>query len=195
VQPEIVSVADLARDAWSGYRDAAARKDARFAVDVPPDAEYVYADPAALRQILSNLFSNALRYISDGGQIAVATRAAAGPVPGAEPAAGDGGPRPWVEVEVSDTGAGIASSHLPRIFERFYRVDAARSREEGGTGLGLAIVKHMVEAHGGTVGAESQLGRGTAIRFTLPAPEEPDAAPAENVAGEAGHNRPKVAGR
>jgi two-component system phosphate regulon sensor histidine kinase PhoR len=83
----------------------------------------------------------------------------------------------WIRVEVRDTGAGIASAHLPRIFERFYRADAARSREEGGTGLGLAIVKHMVEGHGGTVQAESLLGAGTTIRFTLPAPDEADVAP------------------
>ena len=69
---------------------------------------------------------------------------------------------------VRDTGAGIASTHLPRIFERFYRADTARSREERGTGLGLAIAKHMVEGHGGTVQAESLLGAGTTIRFTLP---------------------------
>jgi signal transduction histidine kinase len=67
-----------------------------------------------------------------------------------------------------DTGAGIAGEHLPRIFERFYRVDAARSRERGGTGLGLAIVRHLVEAHGGRVWAESELGRGTAIHCWFP---------------------------
>jgi two-component system phosphate regulon sensor histidine kinase PhoR len=69
---------------------------------------------------------------------------------------------------VRDTGTGIPAVHLPRIFERFYRVDPARSRAEGGTGLGLAIVRHMVEAHGGSVEAESSLGQGTTIRFTLP---------------------------
>ena len=73
-------------------------------------------------------------------------------------------------IEVSDTGPGIPGEHLPRIFERFYRVDAARSRELGGTGLGLAIVKHLVEAHGGSVEAESRLGVGTTIRVTFPAP-------------------------
>jgi len=75
-----------------------------------------------------------------------------------------------VTVEIGDTGVGIGSEHLPRIFERFYRVDAARSRELGGTGLGLAIVKHLVEAHGGRVAAESALGVGTTIRVLFPAP-------------------------
>jgi two-component system phosphate regulon sensor histidine kinase PhoR len=186
VQPEIVSVADLADDAWGGCREQAERKQVRFAVSVPHDAEFVYADPSALRQILSNLFGNSLRYVSGGGTIEVAARPVAGPV------LGSGGPRSasgdaaaaggWICVEVRDTGAGIASSHLPRIFERFYRADAARSREDGGTGLGLAIVKHMVEGHGGTVQAESLLGAGTTIRFTLPAPDEPDAAHDEAAA-------------
>ena len=76
----------------------------------------------------------------------------------------------WATIEVEDTGSGIPAVHLPRIFERFYRVDNARARAEGGTGLGLAIVRHLVESHGGTVEAESELGRGTAVRFTLPAP-------------------------
>jgi two-component system phosphate regulon sensor histidine kinase PhoR len=173
VQPEIVSVADLARDAWAGFRDAAGRKDARFEVDVPPDAEFACADPSALRQVLSNLFGNSLRYIPQGGAIEVRARLAASPVlEGGRGGAGDAAAaRPWVCIEVADTGAGIASAHLPRIFERFYRADPGRSREEGGTGLGLAIVKHMVEGHGGTIQAESQLGRGTTIRFTLPTPE------------------------
>jgi len=70
---------------------------------------------------------------------------------------------------VRDTGIGIPVEHLPRIFERFYRVDAARSREGGGTGLGLAIVKHLVEAHGGRVSAESVTGRGTTVRVLFPA--------------------------
>ncbi len=73
-----------------------------------------------------------------------------------------------VEVSVEDTGVGIPPSDLPRITERFYRVDKARSRELGGTGLGLAIVKHLVLAHGGELGIESELGRGTKVRFTIP---------------------------
>jgi signal transduction histidine kinase len=73
-----------------------------------------------------------------------------------------------VRLRVSDSGCGIAAEHLPRIFERFYRVDPARSREQGGTGLGLSIVKHLVEAHGGAVRAESVVDRGTTISFWLP---------------------------
>jgi signal transduction histidine kinase len=73
-----------------------------------------------------------------------------------------------VEVSVRDTGVGIPSSDLPRITERFYRVDKARSRELGGTGLGLAIVKHLVIAHGGELAIDSELGKGTTVRFTLP---------------------------
>jgi two-component system phosphate regulon sensor histidine kinase PhoR len=172
VQPEIVSVAEIAEDAWYPFRDRAERKAARFTVNVPHDAEFVFADPSALRQILANLFSNGLRYIPDGGSIEVSARV----VPAAEKGrTGEGdAKRGWVRVSVRDTGSGIPSSHLPRIFERFYRVDAARSREEGGTGLGLAIVKHMVEGHGGSIEAESQLGRGTAIHFTLPVPDDPE---------------------
>ncbi len=77
-----------------------------------------------------------------------------------------------VRLSVSDNGSGITTEHLPRIFERFYRADPARSREEGGTGLGLAIVKHLVEAHGGSVEAESQWGQGTTISCWFPAPTE-----------------------
>jgi two-component system phosphate regulon sensor histidine kinase PhoR len=174
VEPEIVSVAEMAEDAWSGFRDRAERKHARFVVDVPPDAEFVSADPSAFRQVLCNLYANSLRYIPDGGTIEVSARCVGGPEcmqkkEGVEP-----GASPWVRVSVRDTGSGIPSAHLPRIFERFYRADAARSREEGGTGLGLAIVKHMVEGHGGTIQAESQLGRGTSVHFTLPTPDEHD---------------------
>ena len=163
VEPEIVSVADAAEEAWAANLAAAEAKGARLELAVPPECEFASADPAALRQVLSNLIGNSLRYVGEGGRVSVATR----PVPAAP-----GGEGAWIEVAVTDDGAGIPSAHLPRIFERFYRVDAARSREEGGTGLGLAIVRHLVEGHGGSVEAESELGRGTTIRFTLPAAEE-----------------------
>jgi signal transduction histidine kinase len=157
IKPERLDLAKVAAEAWSA-ETAAATKDVALSLAIDPAAAGVYVDPAALRQILANLFSNALRYTPPGGTVTVHSEVAPGP----------GGAAHWARVEVRDTGSGIPSAHLHRIFERFYRVDPARSRTEGGTGLGLAIVKHLVEAHGGQVEARSQLGRGTTIRLTLP---------------------------
>ena len=116
------------------------------------DGLAVRADPDRLRQVLFNLLDNAIKYNADGGAVTVS----------ATPA------EEWVQITVADTGIGIPEADLPRIFERFYRVDKARSRELGGTGLGLAIVKHIVEAHGGAVSVESHLGHGSRFSFTLP---------------------------
>jgi two-component system phosphate regulon sensor histidine kinase PhoR len=113
----------------------------------------VRADREAIHQVFSNLIDNAMKYGRAGGRILL----------GARPA------RRGTEFYVQDFGAGIASEHLPRLFERFYRVDKARSRESGGTGLGLAIAKHIVLAHGGSIRAESELGHGSTFLFTLPA--------------------------
>ena len=188
VQPEIVSVSELAQDAWTSCAARAEKKRARFLLRVAPECEFVLADPSALRQIFANLLGNSLRYVPEDGEIEVGARPAPAPgEKGGEASADERTASPaWVQVWVRDTGSGIPSAHLPRIFERFYRVDAARSREEGGTGLGLAIVRHLVEGHGGTIEAESQLGRGTTIRFTLPTPEEHDVAPADGVASSEG---------
>jgi two-component system phosphate regulon sensor histidine kinase PhoR len=112
----------------------------------------VNADREAIHQIFSNLVDNALKYATASGRIVL----------GARPS--DLG----VEFFVRDFGPGIPSEHLPRLFERFYRVDKARSRESGGTGLGLAIAKHIVLAHGGTIRAESELNHGSTFLFTLP---------------------------
>ena len=117
----------------------------------------VLADPQAIHQVLSNLMRNAMAYAREGRKIVLAARRTA----------------EGVEFSVQDFGPGIASEHLPRIFERFYRVDKARSRESGGTGLGLAIVKHIVRAHGGEARAESHLGHGSTFFFVLPEAEEP----------------------
>jgi two-component system phosphate regulon sensor histidine kinase PhoR len=119
-----------------------------------PAALTVQADHDRLAQILINLVDNAVKYTPAGGSTTVRARATA-----------DG----RVEVSVSDTGVGIPRADLPRITERFYRVDKARSRELGGTGLGLAIVKHLVVAHGGEMTIDSEEGRGTTVRVTLPA--------------------------
>lgn len=115
--------------------------------------DLVSADPDALQQVFGNLIENAVKYGREGGRIIVSCRRQ-----------GEN-----VEFTVQDFGPGIASHHLSRIFERFYRVDTARSRESGGTGLGLAIVKRVLEAHGGDIWVESELGQGTAFLFRLPA--------------------------
>ena len=112
----------------------------------------VLADREAIHQVFSNLIDNALKYGASGGRILLGARS----VPRA------------VEFFVQDFGAGIASEHLPRLFERFYRVDKARSRESGGTGLGLAIAKHIMLAHGGSIRAESERAHGSTFLFTLP---------------------------
>jgi two-component sensor histidine kinase len=112
-----------------------------------------WANPQAGEQILSNLLDNAIKYTEPGGSIALRI----------------GGDERSVRIAVSDTGVGIPERDLGRIFERFYRVDPARSRSQGGTGLGLAIVKHLVQSLGGKIQVESQLGRGSTFSFTLPA--------------------------
>jgi two-component system phosphate regulon sensor histidine kinase PhoR len=117
----------------------------------------VMADPDAMNQVFGNLIENALKYGKSGRRILV----------GARPLEEE------VQFFVQDFGPGIASEHLDRIFERFYRVDKARSRESGGTGLGLAIVKHIVLAHGGRIWAESEFGSGAAFHFTLPLAPRP----------------------
>jgi len=119
-----------------------------------------HADHDRLAQILINLVDNGVKYTPAGGTVSVRARAA------------DGG---RVTITVSDSGVGIPPADLPRITERFYRVDKARSRELGGTGLGLAIVKHLVVAHGGDLTIESAEGRGTTVRVTLPAGGAPAA--------------------
>jgi two-component system, OmpR family, phosphate regulon sensor histidine kinase PhoR len=116
-----------------------------------PDAS-VKVDPDAMNQVFGNLIENAVKYGKSGKRIEVGARALEGEI----------------EFYVRDFGPGIASDHIDRIFERFYRVDKARSRDAGGTGLGLAIVKHIVHAHGGQIRAESELGSGTTFLFTLP---------------------------
>ncbi len=119
---------------------------------LPENLPPVLADREAIHQVFSNLIDNALKYGASGGRIVLGARA----VPHA------------VEFFVQDFGGGVASEHLPRLFERFYRVDKARSRESGGTGLGLAIAKHIMLAHGGSIRAESDLAHGSTFLFTLP---------------------------
>ncbi len=147
-EPRTIGIDAAAREAWRPFAERAASG----GVQLETDSGSVNSDPEALRQIFTNLFDNALRHTPRGGRIRVAAQRVGNDT----------------VVRVSDTGTGIPADHLPRIFERFYRVDPGRSRQEGGTGLGLAIVKHLVEAHGGRVEAESEVGRGTAILLSFP---------------------------
>jgi two-component system phosphate regulon sensor histidine kinase PhoR len=119
-------------------------------IEQAPDVS-VMADSYAIQQVFANLISNAARYAQSGKKIFI----------------GADDHDEQVEFYVRDLGSGIPSEHLPRIFERFYRIDKARSRETGGTGLGLAIVKHIVLNHGGSVRVESSLGHGSTFFFTL----------------------------
>ena len=120
--------------------------------EIPPDLPLVSVDPERLKQVLRNLLENSLAYTPEHGNVCIE----------AHPHNG------MVQVSVQDTGVGIASEHLPYIFERFYRADRSRTRSTGGAGIGLAIVKKIVEAHGGQVSVESVLEKGTTINFTLP---------------------------
>jgi two-component system phosphate regulon sensor histidine kinase PhoR len=152
---EEVEVTSLARAVW---RELAPRPEDRAVELELEEGPPVTADPEALRQILRNLLDNALRYAPDGSAIRVSV--------GRE----DGTSR----IAVTDRGPGIPEQHRERIFERFYRADSGRAREDGGTGLGLSIVKHMVAAHGGEVGVESEVGEGTTVWIRLPAGPEPE---------------------
>ncbi len=149
---EPVDLATIAGESWAALADRAGERQVSLDRQIAPDAASIVADPESIRHILDNLFDNALRHVPVGGHIVV------------QSARSDAG----VTVSVADDGSGIPAEHLPRIFERFYRVDPARSRAEGGTGLGLSIVRHMVEAHGGRVSAESEPRQGTTIRCWFP---------------------------
>ncbi|HEX6668592.1 MAG TPA: ATP-binding protein [Gemmatimonadales bacterium] len=147
-----IDVAAAARESWTEVCGRPESRQVAFAVEVEPGAETLCADHDALRHVLTNLLENSVRHTAAGGRVVcLARREGAG-----------------IALAVRDNGAGITREHLPRIFERFYRADAARSREEGGTGLGLAIVKHLVEAHGGRVSAESERGKGTTVTCWFP---------------------------
>lgn len=150
-RPEVVNIPEVVREVLSALEPAAREKGLSMRTYYPQGAEIVHADRTAIRQIVSNLVENAVRHTSQG-IVTVFTE----PEPGG------------IWIGVRDTGEGISAEHLPRIFERFYRVDSGRGREQGGTGLGLAIVRHMAEAHGGRVRATSRAGEGTSIAAFFP---------------------------
>jgi two-component system phosphate regulon sensor histidine kinase PhoR len=139
----------------SAFAERASSRNMRLAVEIPDGFPAAAVDVSAFDRILTNLVDNALKYCPDGASVSVGARES-----GAK-----------LQVMVSDSGPGIDAKHLPRLFERFYRVDNGRSRDMGGTGLGLSIVKHLVEAMGGEVSVESLPGKGATFAFTLSRPE------------------------
>ena len=138
----------------------AKKRNLSVTLTVEPDASAVIGDRDQLAEVFENLIGNAIKYGSDGGQVTVVAKAA-----------GQG----EISITVVDDGEGIAPEHLPRLTERFYRVDAARSRERGGTGLGLAIVKHIVSRHRGRLFIDSTIGEGSRFTVNLPAAAAPAA--------------------
>jgi two-component system phosphate regulon sensor histidine kinase PhoR len=137
------------------FRERAEKKQIRLTADVPAGTPLAHVDARAFEQVLTNLVDNALKYSPERASVVVRVR---------EEERRD---RKLLRVSVIDTGPGIEERHLPRLFERFYRVDTGRSRELGGTGLGLSIVKHLCDALGGSIGVESTVGKGSTFSFTL----------------------------
>src|SRR3984957_3440002 len=164
IQP--VAAAELLQEAVQNFRELARTHGIDLQVE-DSAADLVDADREAIHQVFSNLIDNALKYAASGGRLVLGARRV-----------GRG-----VEFYVRDFGPGIPFEHLPRLFERFYRVDRARSRESGGTGLGLAIAKHIVLAHDGSIRAESELNHGTMFLFTLPLAGDSSQAPSVGVWG------------
>jgi two-component system phosphate regulon sensor histidine kinase PhoR len=150
---ETVQASELLSDALESFQEVARAQNVELIVEDTARSAGVQADREAVHQVFSNLIENALKYGGSGGKVILGSRRT----------------DQRVEFYVKDFGPGIPSEHLPRLFERFYRVDKARSRESGGTGLGLAIAKHIVLAHGGSIRAESDLNHGSTFVFSLPA--------------------------
>jgi len=147
-----VQLSELFEHVLRDWKERLAGKHLRLIVDLPSDMPPIRADETRLQEVLYNLLENAVKYSRENGEIRLQAERCG----------------PEIVISVRDNGIGISRDDLPRIFERFYRADKARSREFGGTGLGLSIVKHIAQLHGGRVEAESEAGKGTTIRVLLP---------------------------
>jgi two-component system phosphate regulon sensor histidine kinase PhoR len=147
-----INLEELIKKIVSELKEKIDKKQHKICLNISSRLPLVNADYENIELVISNLLNNAIHYTPEKGKISIS----------ASERIQD------VYIEVSDNGIGIAAEHLPRVFERFYRINKDRSREYGGTGLGLAIVKHIIKAHQGMVGVESHLGRGTSFYFTLP---------------------------
>lgn len=151
---EDVDVAQIVESCAELLKDEAEQREVGIKQELPSNQTVLAAaDREGVRTIIENLVSNAIRYTPAEGLVTIRCERV----------------RNWIVIEVSDTGIGIAPEHIERIFERFYRVDKARSRDVGGTGLGLSIVKHIVQSFGGTIELESEMGKGSNFRVRLPA--------------------------
>jgi signal transduction histidine kinase len=151
-QPEPVSVREALQAALRTVESEARLRQVKIFCD-PTDEAFVWGDKIRLEQVFINLLANAVKFNRQAGEVRVETARTADAK---------------LRITVADNGIGIPSEDLSRVFERFYRVDKARSREMGGTGLGLSIVKHVVERIGGSVAVESQLGKGSTFTVLLP---------------------------
>jgi two-component system phosphate regulon sensor histidine kinase PhoR len=157
IKREEVPLEGLVADVVEIVSAKAAQQSVSLVTELPAELPPLYGDPDRLQQVLINLADNAVKYTPRGGTVTIGARGF------------DDGAGATVELVVRDTGIGIPAADLPRLTERFYRVDKARSRELGGTGLGLAIVKHIVQAHGGSLDITSTVNQGTTVRLILPA--------------------------
>jgi signal transduction histidine kinase len=156
---EEVAPRAILEDAAELMRERAERGGITMELDQLADLPAILADRDKMHQLFLNLIDNAIKYTPRGGRVSLRARMASHPM-------GNGGPS--IEMIVADTGEGIPAADIPRLTERFYRVDRARSRELGGTGLGLAIVKHIVQLHHGALNIESRVGEGTTVMIALP---------------------------
>ena len=154
IDPRPVRVADLVRPAISAAAHFAETRNVRIVEQSASESAEIMADPERMAQVLANLLDNAIRHSPAGREVVVSTRRI---------------DRRWVEVSVVDAGDGIAEEHLGHVFDRFYRADTARNRQQGGSGIGLTITRALVEAHGGDIVATSP-GRGAGARFTMRLP-------------------------
>lgn len=172
IHKEPTDMADVIQGTVTSLRPQAEAKGITLKATIAPDLPGVSADPQRLEQVLRNLLANALRYTPAGGQVEIHASAER-VVQGAGSASCTGQTvYPYVRIAVSDTGVGIAPEDLPHLFDRFWRGDKSRSRSGGGAGLGLAIARQIVEAHGGHIWAESQVGQGARFTFVLPAAQD-----------------------
>ena len=151
LEPERFDIVALSKDILDAQEMKATGKGIMLSIEGEAKPLFVYADRFRIRQVLTNLVVNSVKYGKEYGETKISFYENVD----------------TIQIEVTDNGIGIAPEHLPRLFERFYRVDKSRSREQGGTGLGLAIVKHIIEAHNNTITASSEEGKGTTFAFTL----------------------------